>query len=420
MAELNIISLLTLFGATIIVGYVGHQIFQKSKIPDIIWLMLFGLLIGPIFGVIDISVFSDNLIGFLSSLALLIILFDAGLHLNIYNVIRDAPRGMVLAVSGLIVSMILVGLVAVLVLRIDFALGLLLGAILGGTSAPIVLSLVRESETAGRVRNVLSIESALTDALTIIVALFLLNITLPAPGIASQFVLAILGPFSIGAMSGLLLGLVWLAVLDRIRHFPFSHMLTLSILFLLYALVESTGAVGAGPLAALFFGIVIGNSKNFSVMLKFKKIFEVSPQMKMFQDEITFFIRSFFFVLLGMLLVGANIEIIVLSILVSLLLIVARILTAEIGMVRLRAPNIEKHFIRVMMPRGLAAAVLAQIASRSLPGAYFFDDVVFVVIFITVMYSAVFTMFLSRKIETKEELNQLKNKRKKTRKKVRK
>jgi len=394
---LGTITLLTLFGLTMVIGYIGNLIFQKSKIPDVVWLMLFGILIGPVFSLIDTSAFV-KVVPFLSSLALLIILFDAGLHMNIYNVIRDTPRSLALAVSGIIISMILAGGVLMLFFNLGLIEALLLGAILGGTSSPIVLSLVRESETESKIKNLLKLESAFTDALTIIVTLFLLNMILAIT--VSPPLIGLLGPFSIGAMVGLLIGLVWLFILDKLRGLPFSHMLTLSIVFLLYAFVELSG--GSGPLAALFFGIVIGNGKNFSFMLRFKKIFEVDPRMKMFQDEITFFIRSFFFVLLGLLVV-INSQVLFLGIAISVVLILGRFIAAEIGMIRLRLPSLDKHFVRVMTPRGLAAAVLAQIimisARGKIPIAETFADIVFIVILITVIYSSVFTMILSRRVE---------------------
>jgi len=53
MAGIDVLSLFTLFGMTIIVGYVGSLIFDKTRIPDIIWLFLFGLLVGPFLGLVD-------------------------------------------------------------------------------------------------------------------------------------------------------------------------------------------------------------------------------------------------------------------------------------------------------------------------------------------------------------------------------
>ena len=51
------LSMLVLTGVTIFLGYVGNLIFEKTRIPDAVWLLVFGLLVGPIFNLIDTTMF---------------------------------------------------------------------------------------------------------------------------------------------------------------------------------------------------------------------------------------------------------------------------------------------------------------------------------------------------------------------------
>ena len=44
-----------LLGFIIIIGFFSMQFFEKTKIPDILFLMLLGVLLGPVFGVVDSS-----------------------------------------------------------------------------------------------------------------------------------------------------------------------------------------------------------------------------------------------------------------------------------------------------------------------------------------------------------------------------
>src|SRR3989344_2677096 len=106
------LSLLSLFSATLILGYAGYLIFEKTGIPDIIWLLLLGLLLGPVFHTLDQSVFI-SLFPFLAALALLIILFDAGLNMDFYQVVKGFPRSMHLAVLNVISAMVVVGFLSV-------------------------------------------------------------------------------------------------------------------------------------------------------------------------------------------------------------------------------------------------------------------------------------------------------------------
>jgi cell volume regulation protein A len=392
---LDVIGLLILFGTTVVIGYAGSAIFDRTKIPDIIWLILFGIIVGPLFSFVEREIFI-NISPFLAALALLIILFDAGLNLDFFKLLRNTPRSLLLSMANMAIAIPSVCLISIYLLGFDVLSGLLLGAMVGGTSSPVVIALINKLQIKEKVKTILMLESVLTDPLVIIISIALLNLIVPINQNYSPLQ-GLLGAFSIGAMLGLITGLVWLFILDKIKDRPFDHMLTLAIVFLLYALVESSG--GSGPISAFTFGIVLGNGKKFCEMLKFRKIFTVSRVMKAFQDEITFFIKSFFFVYLGLIVV-LNANFILYGVLISSVLIVARFVSVRLVSMKLSVENFEKNIMTMMGPRGLAAAVLAQLPlTYGLPNAEVFSNVVLIVIVVTVMYSTFMTWFFSRKNE---------------------
>ncbi len=141
IVEINVLAILALFGVTIVVGYVGSVIFGKTRIADVVWLLIFGILIGPVFNLVDRNLFL-TLSPFLAAIALLLILFDAGLDMNFYQIVRGAPRGFLMTVVVFIFSVAAAGAVVFYLLNFDILTALLLGAILGGTSSPTVISLV--------------------------------------------------------------------------------------------------------------------------------------------------------------------------------------------------------------------------------------------------------------------------------------
>ena len=73
-------------GAIILIGFIGRLAYDRTKIPESLFMILIGLLIGPIFGVIDPSSLLP-FVPFVSVLALLLVLLDAGLDLNIFKII---------------------------------------------------------------------------------------------------------------------------------------------------------------------------------------------------------------------------------------------------------------------------------------------------------------------------------------------
>ena len=386
---LDSFSILALFGITIVVGYVGHIFFDKTRISDVFWLMIFGIIIGPVFNLVDRTLFV-SISPFLAALALLIILFDAGINMDFYKMVRSFPRSILMAVLGMVISTLAVAAVAVYLMNFTWLYGLLLGAIVGGTSSAIVITIVKRLHMREQPKMIVTLESIFTDPLVIVVSIVLINI-IAQNGNHISPLQSILSAFSIGAVIGLFVGLIWLFMLDKLRGRPFDYMLTLALLFLLYVFVESAG--GSGAIGALAFGLVLGNGTAFSTMLKTKKHFGFSKLQRTFQNEVSFFIRAFFFVYLG-IIVSINTTYVIYGLAVAVALILVRLVAAEISTFRMTLTHAEKNMIRTMAPRGLAAAVLAQLpAAYNIPNAAAFSDIVFIVILATVIYTTIATRF---------------------------
>lgn len=384
--------LIVLAGLTVVVGYIGTAIFDRTRIPDIVWLILFGILIGPVLSYFEAVVFKD-VSALLAAVALMIILFDAGLNLDFFKFLRNAPKGLLFSVINMLASMAVVGGLSMWLFGFgNVSTGLLLGAILGGTSSAVVISLVSKLNCSENTKMSVILESVLTDTLTIIAAIAILNY-MSATGTPSPLQ-SIMASFSVGGMLGLIAGLVWLFILNRLRNRPFDHILTLGVVFLLYVFSEASG--GSGAITAFMFGLVLGNGAKFSQMLRFSRTFTIDRVMKTFQGEVSFFIRSFFFVYLGIIFTFQP------SLLFYGLVLAGAILFVRFAVVRvLTAPmNMDKgeaNIIGVLGPRGLAAAVLAQLPRlQELPEAALFSDIILVVIMATVMCSTVAVFLVSR------------------------
>ena len=154
MEIISALSVLTLFSITIFLGYIGKLIFERTKIPDVVWLLIFGLLVGPVFNLINTSMFVQ-MSPLLGAVALLIILFDAGLNMNFYTMVREFPRATALAVFGMITSMLVVGLASMYMFGFDIYTGIMIGAIVGGVSSPIVISIVSGLEISNKVKTII-------------------------------------------------------------------------------------------------------------------------------------------------------------------------------------------------------------------------------------------------------------------------
>ncbi|MEM7823792.1 MAG: cation:proton antiporter [Candidatus Aenigmatarchaeota archaeon] len=375
---LEALSFLTLIGLTIIVGYIGALIFERTRIPDVIWLMVFGLLVSGL-GLMDRSVFMA-VSGIMSAVALMMILFDAGLNMNATRLVKGMSRGTLLGFSAMFMSIVVVTAVA-LSMQIGLVGGLLLGAILAGTCSPTVIGLVNRLRISEHVKSMLNIETIVTDPVTVVIAISMIKI-MTAEATGWSVVSGIVTAYSVAIMVGLAVGAAWLLMLQRLRGRPYDYMLTMAVLALLYVFVESVG--GSGAIASLVFGLVLGNAMLFSKSFRPE---QTDGHMRDFYSQLTFFIRAFFFVFIGLI---ATLEptAAMYGIFISILLIVVRLLATHVSTLGMTMTDTELNLIRIMGPRGLTAAVLASLPlAYGIAGGELMMNITFVVIIATVIYT---------------------------------
>ncbi len=379
-------SFFAFLGTILFVGFLGTTFFEKTSVPDVLWLLLLGLLVGPIFHLLDVAFFVST-IPLFAALALMIILFDSGLNTELIKLLKESPRAVTLTLVVFILS-IAVTTVATAFLGWGLLKGMLLGAIVGGTSSPIVISILKQLKPREQVQMALSIESILTDALCVIVAIALLRMLTADAVSISEAGRDLFGSFSIGGMGGIVAGIAWLYTLDKIKGMQFAYMLTLAVLFIVYSGVEFIK--GNGAIGALFFGLILGNGHEISRMFRLEQALQVDELIKKFEAEITFFVRTFFFVYLGLVANLRDARVIAFGVFLSLLLVAARFVGVRAATMKGDYSDEEIFLMSVMTPRGLAAAVLASLPlSYGYSEAAIFQELVFTVILSTILICTV-------------------------------
>ncbi|MFB5647585.1 MAG: cation:proton antiporter, partial [Candidatus Nitrosomaritimum yanchengensis] len=307
----------------------------------------------PILGIIQPEAVIQ-VVPYFAALALIIIMFDGGLNLDIKNMIRTAHFAFTLALVGFILSIVLVTLGAHYVLSWYWLDSILLGAIVGGSSSAIVFGLVRNIRISDDAKSMLSFESALTDILSTIVAFILFEAIL-AGHFDLQTLEETLGrAIIVGLILGFGVGIPWMYISTKLANAQHGYMLTLGVLFVLFFLANSFGESGA--LTALVFGLMLGNKKHLSRVLRFKlpKIELDDPT----HNQLTFLVRAFFFVFVGLMASFGQIEYVIFGILITISIYFGRTIIGKITLTK-RFSKLDRKVTNVMIPRGLAAAVLA-------------------------------------------------------------
>jgi potassium/hydrogen antiporter len=252
---------LLLGGAVLVLAGIGSSLIaNRFGAPLLLVFLALGMLLGEDGpgGVKFDDVYTAYLIG---SLALAVILFDGGLRTRIAHV-RNAlwPAGL-LATAGVLVTTTLTGLAAVWLLQLDYAQGLLIGAIVASTDAAAVFFLLRANglHLQRRVGATLEIESGSNDPFAVFLTVMLTG-WIATDGDASwgQMALTLLLQFSIGTILGTLGGISIAQALNRL-HLPagLHPLLAVAGAVGLFALTNLLG--GSGFLAVYLAGLVVGN-----------------------------------------------------------------------------------------------------------------------------------------------------------------
>lgn len=376
--------LLLAAAVTIFLGVIGESFFKKTGIPDIAFLMILGVIIGPILGIISIDDVG-KVVPYFAAIALIIIMFDGGLNLNIRNVIRTAHYAVLLSILGFIVSVICVTLIAFFGLDWNLLESILLGTIVGGSSSIIVFGLVRQLPISDDTKSMLSLESAITDILVTIIAFVLFDIMISGHFNQGLIIESFGRSVAVGLILGIGIGIPWTFLTTKLQNAQHSYMLTIGILFVIFFAEKSLD--GTGALAPLIFGLMLGNKQLLSRYLKFK-IPEITTDNPT-HNQLTFLVRSFFFVFIGLLATLGKSEFIIFGIAAAVLLYVTRIGVVKISLGK-RFSLFEKKVTTAMIPRGLAAAVVATIPlTIGLANAEVYPQIVFVIILTSVIITTI-------------------------------
>lgn len=365
--QLKIKEMALLIIAAGVIYFVGHLLthfFERSKIPDVLMLILCGIVAGPLTGLMTVE-----RIGYAGELftqmALIIILFEGGLGLELTHLLKSARRSVLLSSSFFAISALAVALIMHFGFDYSPMASAVTGFICGGTSSAVVIPLlvmIRVSKGAG---TMLIIESALTDVLCIVFTLGVLQSIDSGEFRFGNIVGSLVSSLIVASIIGVICGLVWLRCINWVRSFSNTQFATCFFMFIVYGMAEVMHFSGA--IAALAFGIVLGNADVVSRNMR--RIFGDSMPVGVISDaekklyrELVFLVKIFFFLYLGISIPFESHNIIVVAVTIVIVLFILRPFAARF--LTGRTSRHDRAIIAVMLPKGLAAAVLAGLPAQ--------------------------------------------------------
>ncbi|MCB0366508.1 MAG: cation:proton antiporter [Bdellovibrionaceae bacterium] len=376
-------------------GHALNWLFIKTKIPDLLILVIMGYLAGPVFGVLKADDFGK--VGpILSTMALVVILYEGGLHLSARDLLRSSLPAFKIAILGFLMIATSAFAIAFLLGFQPWHIALLLGIGLGSTSSAIVIPMVKPLSVRDDTKTILSLESAFTDV--IIIVLFLVLTDSIASGVFSpREVLVGIGPKPLLAiLMGIGSGTLW-AFLRR-RFGPVVSMTFAGEAWALlsYGVFEATGYNGA--LGVLALGFTLANLDLLPEWLQSLLSREpVSVNELGILSEITFILRTFFFIYLGLLIQFSSLQVVLIAFALTAAIFATRYFAVRLLFSTKEWPRLDAMVITSMGPRGLACAVLATLPlQKGIEGGQWLQNAMFATIPMTIFLTALFVSLSER------------------------
>jgi NhaP-type Na+/H+ or K+/H+ antiporter len=383
--------------------FLGHALgwfFEKTKIPDLLIILIIGYLLGPVFGYLTPEAFgqSGRLI---STVALVVILYQGGLTLTANQLKSCFGIASLLSILSFFSIAILTAVLCLIFGGYSLPICILAGLGVGSTSSAIVIPMVKTLSITDRTKTILSLESSFTDVLAIVIFLVVAdgvekNIFSPAE------LLIKIGPNTVLAtLCGFAFAMIW--GIFKKRFNPIFKMVFAGEAWALlaYGIIEVLGLNGG--IGVLAMGFTLANLNLIPKRLQNQiSLVPVSYRDMSLLNELIFMLRTFFFIYLGVLIKFSNLQVVIIAILVTVAVFVTRYFITLLLFGR-ETPKLDLMTVTAMGPRGLACAVLATIPfQRGFVDGIFVQNVVFAVIPLTILVTAILVaLFENNKVRAK-------------------
>ena len=367
-------------------GIFSQWFADKIKWPSIVVMAIVGLLVGPIFGLINPQEsLGQEVFSPLVSLAVAIILFEGSSNLD-FRELKGISKAVIRIITmGAVIAWILGSMALHFVLGFSVTISLVLGGLFLITGPTVIQPLLKQAKVKRNVDSILRWESIILDPIGPIIALtafYVFQIFEEGIGfvVIILFILKLLAAILIGFGAAFLFN--WLIGQDKI---PQSLMPPIQFVFILLTFSICDEILSeSGLLAVTIFGLMMARKKRHDLIFK---------ESDHFIDNASSILVSTVFILITSSLTK-DVLLNVLSwqlILFSLVMIVlVRPISVLLSTLGTEITKKERVVVALMAPRGIVVLTVAQFFSSlfmddKIPMAQYITPVTFGLVFITVV-----------------------------------
>ncbi|MDR2697910.1 MAG: cation:proton antiporter [Holophagales bacterium] len=385
-------------GLLVFIAHGLEDVFARTKIPDVLILLFIGLLLGPVTGLVTPDSLGKAGPVF-TTLTLIVILFESGLGIDL-KVLRKSLVGATgLTIWNFVLTIAVIAPITKVFLNFNWLQACTLAATIGGTSSAVVIPVVRRLKLGEKAKTILTLESALSDVLVIVVTLALVGAQVGGDFKVGRIFGEMFNSFFLAAVIGGLTGVFWSLTLHWLHGLKNSIFTTPAFVLVVYGFTEWLGYSGA--IAALMMGVTLGNIKELPpYFLKKRRELLTSPsetEMAVF-GEVAFLLKTFFFVYVGISIQMSVPFLVAAGLCVALALFILRVPVVHASLIPSDSfSRFEASVSGAMNPKGLAAAVAASIPlERGLDMGAEIKQVAFAVVLFTILAASLLVFLIER------------------------
>jgi cell volume regulation protein A len=400
--------ILGLVGGLLMLAFLANRVFRVTRVPDVLVLMALGLVLGPVLGLVNPAHLSSTT-NVLGTLAIILVMFEGGLELDLRRTLQHFAGSLVLAVLAYGFSIVLVGLIVHKGLGMPMTTALAVGAVLGCTSSTVVLPVLQQLGAREPVQVTLMLEASWGDVLAVLTVGLLLGVGSQGGAVARHLLQGVATQVGVAVVFAAAAGILWSRLLPVLSDARFWQVMTFSIVLVLYAGTEAIGA--SGLIAVLTFGLTLANFPGIDPRIRAIEeeafSFQSQESLLSFHSELAFLVRSFFFVLIGAIADLGSFRGHAVLIAGTLgALFVARWLALQVSRLAFKDVTAKERALMLwIMPRGLITVVLAIQVASARTEVSFLSAVAFAVILVTNVMVVVGSLQASRDAVANAELS---------------
>ncbi|MBI4428628.1 MAG: cation:proton antiporter [Ignavibacteriales bacterium] len=394
---MDIAPVIIFVGMLVFLAHLFVALFERTRVPDVLYLIVIGLVLGPLLKFIQPEDFGK--VGrVFTTIALVVILFEGGLELSIDMLKKTWRSSVLITVLSYVISFGVLAVGTYYLTPLSLVASLFTSAVLAGPAPSVVIPLVRHLQLKESSKTTMMVEAPLGEAICIVIALAVLESYKVADVSLGKVAGALVSSFVFAVVIGVAGGSFWSLLLDRMRDLRHAIFTTPSFLFILFGLAEFLHY--SGPVTALAFGITLGNA-GLMPMPAFLSRTKLTPMVhneteRLFFGEIVFLLKTFFFVYLGLSIRLTDFWPLGIGLALSLLLLASRFVAVRLSFSR-DPDKGDMLMMSFLIPKGTAAAVLASIPLQSgIAGGELIQNMVYSVVVISIILTSLLIFLLER------------------------